>query len=126
MKTLELRLTPRHKFQERDEKYVSLKTSIQDVGNEIQCKVFDVSPCGLGIFISVQNKSYMKNNRTLWITRLQEMSLQHPIHAEVVYIANEVEQRYGKKSRELKVGLKLSGIFPPRIYQDFLKTLGSV
>jgi hypothetical protein len=125
LKTLELRSNPRHKFQEKDEKYVSLKPSLNtpsmESGHEIQVKVFDVSPYGLGILISEQNRAYMKNNRILWITRLQDMSLQYPILAEVVYIANEVEQHYGKKKRELKVGLKLSGVFPPRIYQDFLK-----
>ncbi len=124
MKTLELRSNPRHKFMEKDEKYVSLKPSLNtsgmDLGNEIQVKVFDVSPYGLGLLISEQNRAYMKNNRILWITRLQDIDLQYPILAEVVYIATEVEQHYGKKKRELKVGLKLSGVFPPRIYQDFL------
>jgi hypothetical protein len=124
LKTLEFRSNPRHKFQEKDEKYVSLKpclhTSSMEMGIEIQVKVYDVSPFGLGLLISEQSRSYMKNNRILWITRLQDVHLQYPILAEVVYIANEVEQRYGKRNRELRVGLKLSGVFPPGIYQDFL------
>lgn len=124
MKTLELRTNPRHKFSEAQEKFVSLKPSLNsigvDMGNEIQVRVFDVSPYGLGLIISEQNRSYMKNNRILWITRLQNVELQYPILAEVVYISSEVEHKYSRKNKELKVGLKLSGVFPPRIFQDFL------
>lgn len=124
IKALEMRTNPRHQFRDDQEKYVSLKpslnTAVLDMGNEIRVKVFDVSPYGLGLLISEQNRSYMKNNRILWITKLQEMELQYPILAEVVYISNEVDQRYSKKQRELRVGLKLSGVFPPTIYTDFL------
>ncbi len=125
MKTLELRTNPRHKFNESDEKFVSLKPSLNshlsgvDMGNEIQVRVFDVSPYGLGLIISEQNRAYMKNNRILWITKLQNVELQYPILAEVVYIASDTEHKYARK-KELKVGLKLSGVFPPRIFQDFL------
>ncbi len=125
IKALEMRANPRHKFKEEQEKFVSLKPSLttlgKDLGNEIQVKVFDVSPYGLGLMISEQNRSYMKNNRILWITKLQDHDLQYPILAEVVYISNDVDHKYSKKNKELKVGLKLSGVFPPRIYQDFLK-----
>ncbi len=125
IKALEMRSNPRHKFKEDQEKFVSLKPSLstmgKDLGNEIQVKVFDVSPYGLGLLISEQNRSYMKNNRILWITKLQNLELQYPILAEVVYISNEVDHKYSKKTKELKVGLKLSGVLPPRIYQDFLK-----
>jgi hypothetical protein len=124
IKALEMRANPRHKFREDQEKFVSLKPSlnaVMELGNEIQVKVFDVSPYGLGLLISEQNRSYMKNNRILWITRLQNLDLQYPILAEVVYISSDVDHKYSKKNKELKVGLKLSGVFPPRIYQDFLK-----
>ncbi len=124
MKTLELRTNPRHKFNEDQEKFVSLKPSLNsvgvDMGNEIQVRVFDVSPYGLGLIISEQNRSYMKNNRILWITKLQNVELQYPILAEVVYISGDVEHKYSRKNKELKVGLKLSGVFPPRIFQSFL------
>lgn len=123
IKALEMRTNPRHKFEDTQEKYVSLKPSLNaagiELGNEIQVKVFDVSPYGLGLVISEQNRSYMKNNRILWVTKLQEMDLQYPILAEVVYISNEVDHKLAKR-KELKVGLKLSGVFPPRIYHDFL------
>lgn len=123
IKALEMRTNPRHKFEDAQEKYVSLKPSLNaagiELGNEIQVKVFDVSPYGLGLVISEQNRSYMKNNRILWVTKLQEMDLQYPILAEVVYISNEVDHKFAKR-KELKVGLKLSGVFPPRIYHDFL------
>lgn len=125
IKALEMRANPRHKFKEDQEKFVSLKPSLNsvgmDLGNEIQVKVFDISPYGLGLLISEMNRSYMKNNRILWITKLQNFELQYPILAEVVYISSDVDNRYSRKSKELKVGLKLSGVFPPRIYQDFLK-----
>lgn len=124
IKALEMRANPRHKFREDQEKFVSLKPSLNsmmELGNEIQVKVFDISPYGLGLMISEQNRSYMKNNRILWITRLQNFDLQYPILAEVVYISSDVDHKYSKKNKELKVGLKLSGVFPPRIYQDFLK-----
>ncbi|MFL5785206.1 MAG: hypothetical protein ACJ76H_11385 [Bacteriovoracaceae bacterium] len=124
IKALEMRTNPRHKFREDQDKFVSLKPSLNasnlDMGNEIQVKVFDVSPYGLGLLISEQNRSYMKNNRILWVTKLQNMDLHYPILAEVVYISSEVDNRYSRRNKELKVGLKLSGVFPPRIYQDFL------
>lgn len=123
IKALEMRANPRHKFNDEQEKFVSLKPSLNstvELGNEIQVKVFDISPYGLGLVISEQNRAYMKNNRILWITRLQNFELQYPILAEVVYISNDVDHKYAKR-KELKVGLKLSGVFPPRIYQDFLK-----
>lgn len=123
IKALEMRTNPRHKFDENQEKFVSLKPSLNSIGmelgNEIQVKVFDVSPYGLGLIISEQNRSYMKNNRIIWITKLQDVHLQYPILAEVVYISSEVDHKLSKR-KELKVGLKLSGVFPPRIYHDFL------
>ena len=125
IKALEMRTNPRHKFTDTQEKFVSLKPSLNslnmELGNELQVKVFDVSPFGLGLVISEQNRSYMKNNRILWITKLQDMNLQYPILAEVVYISSEVDHKLAKR-KELKVGLKLSGVFPPRIYHDFLNT----
>jgi hypothetical protein len=125
IKALEMRANPRHKFKADQERFVSLKPSLNtvgmDLGNEIQVKVFDISPYGLGLMISEQNRSYMKNNRILWVTKLQNFDLQYPILAEVVYISTDVDHKYSKKNKELKVGLKLSGVFPPRIYQDFLK-----
>jgi hypothetical protein len=123
IKALEMRSNPRHKFSEEEDKIVSLRPSLTgaDLGSEIQVRVFDISPYGLGLLISEQNRSFMKNNRILWITKLQSMELQYPILAEVVYISSEIENRYSKKQKDLKVGLKLSGVFPPRIYQDFLK-----
>ena len=125
IKALELRTNPRHRFTDEQEKYVSLKPSLNslgmDVGNEIQVKVADISTYGLGLVISEANRAFMKNNRILWVTRLQDVDLQYPILAEVVYISNESESKFGKR-KELKVGLKLSGVFPPRIYQSFLNT----
>lgn len=125
IKALEMRSNPRHKFREDQDKFVSLKPSLtamgMELGNEVQVRVFDISPFGLGLLISEQNRSYMKNNRILWITKLQNLELQYPILAEVVYISSDVDHKYSKKPKELKVGLKLSGVLPPRIYQDFLK-----
>lgn len=121
IKALELRTNPRHRFADNQEKFVSLKPSLtaMETTNEIQVKVADISTYGLGLVVSENNRAYMKNNRILWVTRLQDIDLQYPILAEVVYISNESESKFGKR-KEVKVGLKLSGVFPPRIYQDFL------
>lgn len=124
IKALELRSNPRHRFSDGQEKFVSLKPSLNagiEIGSEIQVKVADISTYGLGLVISESNRSFMKNNRILWVTKLQDVELQYPILAEVVYIATESEAKFGKR-KELKVGLKLSGVFPPRIYQTFLNT----
>lgn len=123
IKALELRSAPRHKFNDTQDKYVSLKPSLNsagmELGNEIQVRVVDISTYGIGLLISEQNRSFMKNNRILWVTKLQDADLQYPILAEVVYISTEFDPKHSRR-KELKVGLKLSGVFPPRIYQAFI------
>jgi hypothetical protein len=125
VKTLELRSFPRHQFTAKEDKVIYLKPSLggsRDSGNELKVKVLDISIYGLGLLISEQNRGFFKNNPVLWITRLGEVILDHPVLAEVAYINLEVESRYQlRKKRELKVGLKVSGVFPKAIYQDFIK-----
>lgn len=124
IKALELRSNPRHRFDENQEKYVTLRPSLNvsmDLAMEIQVKVTDVSTYGLGLIVSENTRAYLKNNRILWVTKLQSLQLQYPILAEVVYISSDGESKFNRK-KELKVGLKLSGVFPPRIYQAFLNT----
>lgn len=125
IKTLELRSFPRHTFLPNQEKVVSLKPSLsgnRETGNELQVRALDISQYGLGLLISENNRSFLKNNRILWITKLGDYDLGHPVLAEVVYMNNEVDTRYqNRKMRDLKVGLKLSGFFPGEIYQHFIQ-----
>lgn len=125
IKTEELRLTPRHTFKPLQEKYVTLRSTMNDVtkdaGNELKVRVMDISATGLGLVVSEQNRSFLKNNRVLWLTGLQDMKLVYPILAEVVYINSEVDPKFViKKQKSIKVGLKISGSFNPEIYNLFL------
>jgi hypothetical protein len=125
IKTLELRSQPRHIFLPNQEKVISLKPSLsgnRESGNELQVRALDISQYGLGLIVSESNRSFLKNNRILWVTRLGDYGLNYPVLAEVVYMNNEVDTRYqGRKQRELKVGLKLSGVFPSQIYDHFIQ-----
>lgn len=127
VKTQELRTYPRIHFKPNSEKFVGLKASVtsslsRDHGANLNVRVLDVSEYGLGIMISENNRSFIKNNRILWITSFQREVLQYPILAEVMYINSEVDPKFQvKKQKDLKVGLKLSGIIPSDIYQNFTK-----
>lgn len=124
VKTLELRTFQRHTFLPNHDKIVALKPSItgnRDPGNELKVRVFDISQFGMGLIVSESNRSYLKNNRILWVTRFADYELPFPILSEVVYINSEVDSRYQvKKMKELKVGLKLSGAFPEDLFQQFI------
>jgi hypothetical protein len=81
----------------------------------------DVSEKGLGLIVSEQNRSFLKNNRVLWISGLHENSLDIPILAEGAYLNSEVDSKFQiKKQRSLKVGLSLSVSFPADVYNRFL------
>ncbi|WPU63846.1 hypothetical protein [Peredibacter starrii] len=126
IKTMELRGTPRHSFQPNQDRAVSLKPTLtgmnRESSHELQVRVMDVSEAGLGLIVSEHNRSFLKNNRILWVTRLQDIQLQHPILAEVVYINNEVDAKFQiRKQKEMKVGIKLSGSIPPEIYHKFIQ-----
>ncbi len=125
MKTLELRSSTRRKFSELMDKHISLKPSLnnlhREMGSELQVRVIDISEYGIGLLVSEQNRKFFKNNPVLWITKLQNMELQFPIMAEVAYISLDAEYQPNRKTKEIRVGLKLSGVFPPKIYLDFLK-----
>ncbi len=124
IKTLELRTYPRQQFPTNRDYTVALKPSLtgaRDTGNEIEVRAVDVSRYGLGLFISEHNRSFLKNNRILWLTKLGEHKLQYPILGEVVYINTEVEpRRESRRAKELKVGLKLSGVLPPDVFNAFI------
>lgn len=126
IKTEELRMFPRHTFKPIQEKYVSLRSTMNDVakegGNELKVRAMDVSEHGLGLVVSEHNRNFLKNNRILWITGLQDMKLVYPVLAEVMYINSEVDPKFLiKKQKSLKVGLKISGTFQEDVYQHFLK-----
>lgn len=125
VKTLELRSHPRHQFLPNQDKTIGLKAATargRDAANELQVRVVDVSQHGLGLVVSEFNRAYLKNNRILWVTRVDEYKLDQPISAEVAYINAEVNSRFvTRKQKELKVGLKLSGFFPENIYHAFIK-----
>lgn len=123
IKTQELRFNPRQNFRASQEKFVTLKSlNSNDAGSELKVRAMDVSETGLGLVVSDQNRHFLKNNRILWVTGLQESKLDHPVLAEVVYINQEVDPKFViKRQKSLKVGLKLSGIFPELIYHRFLQ-----
>jgi hypothetical protein len=126
VKTQELRLKPRHLFVPSVEKYVGLRPSMpssltRDTGAVLNVRVLDISEFGLGLLISENNRSFVKNNRILWITSLQGETLPYPVLAEVMYINTEVDPKYQvRKQKDLKVGLKLSGIIPDGTYHKFI------
>lgn len=121
IKTIELRQSPRIVFE--SEKSIALKPSLptgKDLGSEIDVRVFDVSQSGLGLLISESNRQFFKNNRLLWITRLGKRSLTRPILGEVVYVKNDGEAGV-RRSKFLKVGIKLSSLIPTDIYTEFTR-----
>lgn len=126
IKTEELRTSPRYTFRAAQEKYVTLRSTNNNVanqaGNELKVRAIDVSETGIGLIVSENNRNFLKNNRILWITGLQGMMMVHPVLAEIVYINTEVDPKYQiKKQKSLKVGLKISGVFQEDVYNHFLK-----
>lgn len=125
IKTLELREFPRIQFLPNQDKSVGLKPSLsggRETGNELFVRAVDVSKYGLGLIISEHNRAFLKNNRILWITKLGEKNLDHPVLAEVVYMNNEIDPKYTtRKQKELKVGIKISGVFPTEAYKHFIQ-----
>lgn len=118
IKTLELRQYPRVNFADKD-KIISVKPSLglpKDSGNSLNVRVLDMSDYGFGLVISEQNKAFIKNNPLLWITHLDKNQLRYPVLAEVVHISSEGT---GKK-KEVKVGLKLSGVIQKDLITKFL------
>jgi hypothetical protein len=124
LKTLELRSFPRQQFSADREYTVALKPSLtgnRDAGNELEVRALDVSRYGLGLLVSEHNRSFLKNNRILWLTKLGPHRLQYPILGEVVYINSDVDHRHQtRRPKELKVGLKLSGVLPPDVFNAFI------
>lgn len=126
IKTQELRGKSRHQFSPGDDRSVVMKPSLtnlnRDSGHELKVRVMDVTQNGMGLIVSEHNRSFLKNNRILWITQLQGTQLTYPILAEVVYINNEIDAKFqNRKQKELKVGVKLSENFPQEIYQQFIQ-----
>lgn len=125
VKTLELRLSPRHQFLPNEDRVVSVRPSLtgkKDQGAELNFRALDISSQGLGLMVSEHNRSFLKNNRILWITKLGERELSHPFLAEVVYINSELEPRFQlRKQKNLKVGLKISGEIPREMVQQFIQ-----
>ena len=126
VKTQELRKNPRITFKREQEKFVTLKSSLnfgaKDLGSELKVRAFDISETGLGLIISEQNRSFLKNNRILWITGLQNDFFEAPVVAEVIYMNTDVDPGFQiKKQKILKVGLKISGNFPEDIFSHFIQ-----
>jgi hypothetical protein len=124
IKTLELRNFPRIATTPGRELTVALKPSIsgsRDTGHELHVRVFDLSQSGLGLIVSEHNRSFLKNNRILWIVEIGKFKLHTPLVAEVVYINNELESRFqNRKLKEMKVGMKLSGLLSPEILNSII------
>lgn len=124
IKTLELRGSQRIQIPPEKEKTVSLKPSLpgnREAGNELQVRVFDISHSGIGLLVSEQNRNFLKNNRILWVTQLGMKKLKDPLLAEIVYINTDTDGRQGKRLKELKVGLKLSGMLQEDVLATFIQ-----
>lgn len=126
IKSKELRGVDRFTFTGPDDKFVCLRPTLNsqphDSGSEIQVRLMDVSPEGVGMMISENNRSFLKNNKFLWLSEMAGHKLYDPILAEVVYMTGEIDNKfYKRKQKELKVGLKLSTSFPSDFYQKLVK-----
>lgn len=126
LKTQELRTAPRFQFSPQKEKFISVKPSLggpgRNGGHELNVRAYDASETGMGLIISEHNRAYLKHNRILWVTRLQEELLEVPVLAEVVYINSDVDPKFQtKKQRDLKFGIKFSAPISSDIYQKFIQ-----
>src|SRR5690606_13034982 len=74
VKTMELRGHQRHVFLPNEDKVVTLKPYLPGKSSEnapeLVFRAVDVSSQGLGLLVSESNRSFLKNNRILWVTRL--------------------------------------------------------
>jgi hypothetical protein len=92
IKTQEFRTNPRHQFQPKSDKIVTLRPSLsgtRDTSHELHVRAIDISKQGIGVLISEQNRPFLKNNRILWVTKLGEEILEYPLLCEVVYISKK-------------------------------------
>jgi hypothetical protein len=126
VKSKELRRSQRVFFKQQQEKFVTLKPAVhsgqKDFGNEFKVRVCDISDSGIGLIVSEQNRNFLKNNRILWVTGLQNEMFDGPIVAEIVYMNSDVDHAYQvKKQKQLKVGLKISGNFPVDSFSRFIQ-----
>jgi hypothetical protein len=123
IKTLEMRHHPRFLFKENSENvvYISPSRGGKECANGLQVRAVDISRDGLGLIISEPNRPFLKNNRFLWISKIQDTALSHPVLAEVVYIKSDIDSKgqRRKRSRDLKVGLKLSEVLPEEFLEQF-------
>lgn len=120
LKTPELRSQTRMNFEDQ-EQVLALKPTLSsqgsEMGNELLVRLSDISKNGAGLMVSENNRSFLKNNRFLWVTSVNEESLAEPILAEVVYMTGDVDRKFSRrKQREMKVGLKLSSDFPLEMF----------
>lgn len=124
VKTKELRSSPRHTLNSQNDNYINLRPTLaplaQESANEIRVRLVDVSRQGVGMVISENNRSFLKNNRFLWVMEMNGERLLEPLLAEVVYMTPEIDGRYKGKQKELKVGLKLSGEFPLEFFEKLI------
>ncbi len=108
VKTPELRSVERFNLEESVDSFIYFSPFLNDKSqpkDELKIKILDISRTGMGLLISDKNKSFIRNHRVFWITKIQEETLENPILAEVVYISSEY---YSSKDRNYKFGVKLS------------------
>lgn len=125
IKTLELRGHPRVTIAPKKELTVALKPSVggpRESGHELFVRVLDISQSGLGLIVSEHNRAFLKNNRILWVSEIGQHKLPSPLIGEVVYINNELDSKYqNRKMKEMKVGIKLSGLLSPELYKTLIQ-----
>lgn len=123
VKTLELRHKPRFILPPNKEKTFSLRPVQATTGGGgaqlLKVKAIDISSEGIGILVSEMNRSFLRNNRILWLTELGPIELKHPILAEVVYLQSNQNNGKRSSSKEIRAGLKLSGFIPDGQFEQF-------
>jgi hypothetical protein len=102
-------------------KFVNLRSFMfnvaKDILHEQRVKLMDISAGGMAVLVPIEQRNFLKNNRILWVSAMDDTLLKDPILAEIVYISTDVEQNVKKtKEKLLKVGIKLS----TTLDQDFL------
>lgn len=105
-------------------KFVSLRSfmfnAATDVLHEQRVRVIDISEGGMAVVVPVKERNFLKNNRILWISAMDDVALKDPILAEVVYISTEVDQNFQPpKEKSLRVGIKLSNFLPQDLLLKF-------
>ena len=118
IKTPELRASTRYRLSTGQDKYITLKIDGKNP-RENQFRVFDISKEGVGLLVSEQELTELKDASHL---SLQGESLGQNIVAQLVYGGPKNNARFSAtKQKEIKVGLKLLTQLPAEYLSRFIQ-----